>query len=107
MEIADGSSSHLHHLKKVKMVTSLGSMVVELDPVKAPLTTDNFLQYVNARFYDNTIVHRIVTNNIAIAQGGWLTATPSIQSGQRPAIPLEVARGAQQSSGYDSHGKGL
>lgn len=91
---------------QVKMVTSLGSMVVELDPVKALLTTDNFLQFVNARFYDNTIVHRIVTNNIAIAQGGWLTATPSIQSGQRPAIPLEVARGLSNLRGTIAMARG-
>ena len=88
------------------MVRSLGSMVVELDPVKAPLTTDNFLHYVNARFYDNTIVHKIVTNNIAISQGGRLTATPSIQPGQRLEIPLEVARGLSNLRGTIAMARG-
>lgn len=91
---------------QVKMVTSLGSMVLELNPATAPLTTDNFLQYVNSKFYDGTIVHRIVTNNIAIAQGGWLTATPSIKPGQRPAIPLEVGKGLSNLRGTIAMARG-
>ena len=58
---------------QVSMVTNLGSILVELNPTTAPLSTDNFLQYVNNKFYDNTIIYRIVTTGIFVAQGGWLT----------------------------------
>jgi peptidyl-prolyl cis-trans isomerase A (cyclophilin A) len=78
---------------QVTMTTNLGTMVVELDALATPLSTNNFLQYVNDKFYDNTIVHRIVTSGIFVAQGGWLTPTPEIKAGQRPAIALEVNKG--------------
>lgn len=51
----------------VCMLTSDGEMVIELDS-RAPITVDNFLKYVNAKFYDNTIFHRVVPN--FVAQGG-------------------------------------
>jgi peptidyl-prolyl cis-trans isomerase A (cyclophilin A) len=78
---------------QVSMVTNLGTLLIELNPTAAPLTSNNFLQYVNDRFYDNTIIHRIVTSGIYIAQGGWLTPVPSAQAGQRLPIELEVGKG--------------
>jgi peptidyl-prolyl cis-trans isomerase A (cyclophilin A) len=78
---------------QVSMVTNLGTVLLELNPSAAPLTSNNFLQYVNDRFYDNTIFHRIVTSGIFIAQGGWLTPTPNAQTGQRLPISLEVGKG--------------
>lgn len=53
---------------KVKLETSMGDIIVELDRIKAPLTVDNFLNYVVAGEYDNTIFHRIIEN--FIVQGG-------------------------------------
>lgn len=53
---------------KVKLETSLGIIVVELDRVKAPITVDNFLTYVITGEYNNTIFHRIVED--FIVQGG-------------------------------------
>ena len=53
---------------KVKLETSMGIIVVELDRVKAPLTVDNFLTYVVTGEYNNTIFHRIVED--FIVQGG-------------------------------------
>ena len=84
---------------QVSMQTSLGSVVVELNPTVAPLSTDNFLQYVNSKFYDNTLIHRIVTAGIFVAQGGWLTPTPAVQPGQKAAIALEANRGLSNSKG--------
>lgn len=78
---------------QVTMTTNLGTMVLELDAAAAPLTVNNFLQYVNDQFYDNTIIHRIVTSGIFVAQGGWLTPTPEIKAGARPPIALEVGKG--------------
>lgn len=53
---------------KVKLETSMGIIVIELDRVKAPITVDNFLTYVISGEYNNTIFHRIVED--FIVQGG-------------------------------------
>jgi peptidyl-prolyl cis-trans isomerase A (cyclophilin A) len=53
---------------KVKLITSMGVIVVELDRVKAPVTVDNFLEYVVKGEYNNTIFHRIIDD--FIVQGG-------------------------------------
>ena len=84
---------------EVTMVTNLGTLALELNPTAAPLSTDNFLQYVNDKFYDNTLIHRIVTSGIFVAQGGWLTPAPAVQAGQRPAIALEVGKGLSNLKG--------
>ncbi len=53
---------------KVKLETSMGIIIIELDRVKAPITVDNFLTYVVTGEYNNTIFHRIVED--FIVQGG-------------------------------------
>jgi len=53
---------------KVKLETSMGNIIVELDRVKAPITVNNFLTYVVAGEYNNTIFHRVIDN--FIVQGG-------------------------------------
>ncbi len=53
---------------QVKLETSMGNIIVELDRVRAPITVDNFLTYVVSGEYDNTIFHRIVPD--FIVQGG-------------------------------------
>ncbi|MCI2283249.1 peptidylprolyl isomerase [Colwellia sp. MSW7] len=53
---------------KVKLETSLGVIIVELDRVRAPITVDNFLTYVVTGEYNNTIFHRVVED--FIVQGG-------------------------------------
>ncbi|MEW6982330.1 peptidylprolyl isomerase [Colwelliaceae bacterium 6471] len=53
---------------KIKIETSMGDIIVELDRVKAPITVDNFLTYVVTGEFDNTIFHRVVEN--FIVQGG-------------------------------------
>jgi peptidyl-prolyl cis-trans isomerase B (cyclophilin B) len=57
---------------QVSIMTSKGEIVVELKPDKAPVTVKNFLDYVNAGFYDNTIFHRVIKG--FMIQGGGLTA---------------------------------
>ena len=76
---------------QVTVTTTLGTLVVELNPAVVPVTVDNFLQYVKDKFYDNTIFHRVIAG--FVAQGGWLTPTPAVQAGQRAAIALEVGKG--------------
>ena len=45
---------------RVRVETELGEIVLEVDPVKAPITTANFLKYVDAGHYDGGVFHRTV-----------------------------------------------
>src|SRR5262245_42851763 len=56
---------------RVTMTTSLGKIVVELDSAKAPKTVENFLRYVDEKFYDGTIFHRVIAS--FMIQGGGFT----------------------------------
>lgn len=58
---------------KVKLETSMGVIIIELDRVKAPITVNNFLEYVVKGEYNNTIFHRIIDD--FIVQGGAYDAT--------------------------------
>ena len=64
---ADDSSSNSSRLEVV-FETSKGSFTMELYPGKAPKTVANFLAYVDAGFYDNTIFHRVISD--FVIQGG-------------------------------------
>lgn len=55
----------------VEFKTSMGNFVVDLDSVKAPKTTANFLAYVNSGFYNGTIFHRVIDG--FMIQGGGFT----------------------------------
>jgi len=52
----------------VEVVTNHGSFVIALDPAKAPKSVQNFLSYVDAKFYDGTIFHRVIPT--FMIQGG-------------------------------------
>ena len=54
----------------VIMETSSGAIEIELNEEKAPVTVKNFLSYVDKKFYDNTIFHRVI-NNFMIQGGGF------------------------------------
>jgi peptidyl-prolyl cis-trans isomerase A (cyclophilin A) len=53
---------------KVRLATSMGDIVLELYPDKAPKTVENFLQYVRDKHYDGTVFHRVISN--FMVQGG-------------------------------------
>ena len=53
---------------RVKLVTNKGDIVLELDGQKAPVTTENFLNYVKDGFYTNVVFHRVIPN--FMIQGG-------------------------------------
>ncbi len=55
----------------VRLETTMGDIVVELDRKKAPVTANNFLRYVLAKKYDNTIFHRVMPD--FVVQGGGYT----------------------------------
>jgi peptidyl-prolyl cis-trans isomerase A (cyclophilin A) len=57
--------------KYVELKTTKGSIVLELDEEKAPVTVANFLRYVKEGFYDGTIFHRVIPR--FVIQGGGFT----------------------------------
>ena len=84
------------HAQKVKLATSAGDIVVELNAAKAPKTVDNFVQYVKAGHYDGTVFHRVI-NNFMI-QGGGMTAELKEKPTRAP-IPLESRNGLNNDRG--------
>lgn len=80
----------------VVMKTSLGSVTIELYPDKAPETVKNFLQYVNDKFYDGTIFHRVIST--FMIQGGGMDAAMN-KKPTRAAIKNEAANGLENKLG--------
>ena len=68
--------------QKVRMVTNKGEMVLELYPERAPKTVENFLQYVDDKFYDGTIFHRVIPR--FMVQGGGFTPNMQEKSTRAP-----------------------
>jgi cyclophilin family peptidyl-prolyl cis-trans isomerase len=81
---------------RVKIETSRGDIVVELDEQKAPVTCKNFLGYVADKYYDGTIFHRVIKG--FMVQGGGMTA--DMQSKQtKPPIINEASNGLKNDRG--------
>ncbi len=81
---------------RVRLETTLGNIVLELDRERAPMTVDNFLTYVNDGFYDDTIFHRVIDG--FMIQGGGYTADFSRKE-TRPSIKNEADNGLQNVRG--------
>lgn len=64
----DKTTSSSNQFPRVKMETTLGDFVIELNQEKAPISTKNFLTYVREKFYDGTIFHRVMPT--FMIQGG-------------------------------------
>ena len=60
-------------MTSVKIDTSLGELTIELDETAAPETAQNFIKYVEKKFYDGTIFHRVI-DGFMIQGGGMDTA---------------------------------
>ncbi len=69
-------------MSTVKLATSKGDIVVELNEDKAPVTVENFLSYVRDGFYDGTIFHRVIPN--FMIQGGGFNDQMIQKSGKDP-----------------------
>ncbi|MGQ9672370.1 MAG: peptidylprolyl isomerase [Candidatus Aminicenantales bacterium] len=78
------------------MKTSQGDITIELFPDKAPITVRNFLSYVDDRFYDGTIFHRVIKG--FMIQGGGLTADFKEKPSQ-PPIQNEATNGLKNERG--------
>ncbi len=66
---------------KVRLTTSLGDIVLELDPDKAPATVENFLAYVDSGHYNGTIFHRVI-EDFMIQAGGLDEAMNTLPAGE-------------------------
>lgn len=77
--------------------TSMGKIEVELDEKNAPETVKNFLVYVEARFYDDTIFHRVIDN--FMIQGGGLLADMKEKPNKRAPIKNEAKNGLKNKVG--------
>lgn len=69
--------------KQIKLETSEGNIVLELDITRSPLSVLNFMKYVRSGFYDGTIFHRVI-ENFMIQGGGF---TPEMERKQ-PNAPI-------------------
>ena len=74
----------------VLITTTNGDIEIELDPVKAPISTKNFLAYVDKGFYTNTIFHRVIPG--FMVQGGGFTQSMSQKPTEAP-IKNEASNG--------------
>jgi peptidyl-prolyl cis-trans isomerase A (cyclophilin A) len=80
----------------IEIKTSLGTITLQLDATHAPLSTANFLSYVNSKFYDGTIFHRIIPG--FMVQGGGFTPEMTEKPTQ-PAIHNESTNGLKNLRG--------
>ena len=74
----------------IKLHTSHGEITIDLNNEKAPITTKNFIDYVNSGHFDNTIFHRVI-NNFMIQGGGFEPGMS--QKETRATIENEAANG--------------
>ena len=85
---------------RVVVETDRGAIVIALYPEQAPITTGNFLEYVDAAFYDGTLFHRVMPDFVVQGGGyvrdseGRLQLKPT-----RPPIPLEADNGLRNYRG--------
>ncbi len=82
--------------QKVRLATSAGDIVLQLDREKAPKTVDNFLQYVKDGHYDGTVFHRVIAG--FMVQGGGMRPDMSEKTTRAP-IPLESRNGLNNTRG--------
>jgi cyclophilin family peptidyl-prolyl cis-trans isomerase len=78
----------------VRLTLAQGTVDLLLHPAYAPVSVQNFLAYVNAGFYDNTIFHRVI-ENFVVQGGGYAPGTPNPtpKPPTREPIALESANG--------------
>jgi peptidyl-prolyl cis-trans isomerase A (cyclophilin A) len=93
----------------VQMNTTMGSIILELDMLRAPISVGNFLEYVETSFYDSTIFHRVLPG--FVIQGGQYTQDLERKEAHDPIIcesynglsnlrgTIAVARSSSSNSG--------
>ena len=76
---------------QVTLFTSKGTITLELDPAKAPISTNNFLAYVGNGFYKDTLFHRVISG--FVVQGGGFTTGLLKRTATAAPIDLETNKG--------------
>ncbi|SDZ52300.1 peptidylprolyl isomerase [Pseudomonas sp. NFIX28] len=78
-------------MTQVKLTTNHGDIVLELNAEKAPVTVANFVEYVKAGHYENTVFHRVIGN--FMIQGGGFEPGMKEKKDKRPSIQNEAGNG--------------
>ena len=78
-------------MTQVKLTTNHGDIVIELNADKAPITVANFIEYVKAGHYENTVFHRVIGN--FMIQGGGFEPGMKEKKDKRPSIQNEADNG--------------
>lgn len=94
---ADTKEKALETKPRVVLETDLGKITIELFPNKAPLTVDNFLKYVDSKFYEGVIFHRVVPD--FVVQGGGMTYDFQAKPKSLPPIKNEAINGLKNIQG--------
>ena len=81
---------------EVIIETNMGNMVVQLTPERTPATVDNFLRYVDEKFYDGTVFHRVIKG--FMIQGGGFTKDLRQKQTHKP-IRNEAQQGMNNTRG--------
>ena len=76
---------------QVMLITSLGTVTLELEPEVAPISVNKFLSYVGKSYYSNTLFHRVIPG--FVVQGGGYTTGLVKKAGQLSPIVLESNKG--------------
>lgn len=82
---------------QVTLFTTKGTVVLEVDPTTAPISSNNFLSYVSKGFYTSTLFHRVISG--FMIQGGGYTTGLVKKTGQVAAIELESNKGLSNARG--------
>jgi len=90
------SAQDMADTPKVIISTTLGNFMIELYPGKAPITVKNFLAYVDAGYFDNTVFHRVIPG--FMIQGGGFTEQMQKKPTQ-PPIKNEANNGLKNKRG--------
>ena len=80
----------------VAIRTSKGDVRIELNPDVAPRTVENFLSYVRAGYYDDTVFHRVIEN--FVVQGGGFTPEMALKPSGKP-VRIETKQGMRNERG--------
>lgn len=84
---------------RVKLVSSLGDIVIELDRAKAPRTVENFLSYVKSGHYDGTVFHRVIDGFMIQGGGFAVDGGGIVEKATKDPIPNEGKNGLKNQRG--------
>ena len=85
--------------ERVRISTSMGDIVVELDRAKAPVTVENFLSYVKKKHYENTVFHRVISSFMIQGGGFELKGDAIVEKETGKGIANEAKNGLKNDRG--------